>query len=187
METQPAMVLNDECLISRDLSKSLMGRVKEFASLANLKMTLNNEDEFDDEEDQDDNNVNDDEVKEQNPYSFRDDSVDERIPDTLFQEEVQGVNNMEERVIEQDAEQSDDPFNIYPMLNKLEKTDRKENIYSISSGQFKVSEIPRNGGSILGLLDEVVKVGQVIGYKMEGCVSNIAEIIEAQGAEEVYR
>nr|GFD05494.1 RNA-directed DNA polymerase, eukaryota, reverse transcriptase zinc-binding domain protein [Tanacetum cinerariifolium] len=104
-------------------------------------------------------------------------------------EEVQGVNNMEEGVIEQDAEQSDDPFNIYHMLNKLEKTDRKENIYddSISSGQFKVSEIPRNGGSILGLLDEVVKVGQVIGYKMEGCVSNIAEIIEAQGAEEVYR
>nr|GEZ77063.1 nucleotide-binding alpha-beta plait domain-containing protein [Tanacetum cinerariifolium] len=55
----------------------------------------------------------------------------------------------------------------------------------ISSGHFKVSEIPRNGGSILGLLDEVVKVGQVMGYKMEGCVSNIAEIIEAQGAKEV--
>nr|GEV22872.1 RNA-directed DNA polymerase, eukaryota, reverse transcriptase zinc-binding domain protein [Tanacetum cinerariifolium] len=153
-----------------------------------------------------------------------------------------GVNNIEEGVIEQDAEQSDDPFNIYPMLNKLEKMDRKENIsdgslkyspgYSpkenhdknsfngggdskgiensikknvtsknckftkqtndggndlISSGHFKVSEIPRNGGSILGLLDEVVKVGQVMGYKMKGCVSNIAEIIKAQGAEECVR
>nr|GEW60753.1 nucleotide-binding alpha-beta plait domain-containing protein [Tanacetum cinerariifolium] len=317
VETQPAMVLNDECLISRDLSKSLMGRVKEFASLAYLKMTLNNEgfmdvkiqylgefwvmlefvlketmkkfqdsvsigswfsvikaasmefqqvkriawvevegipfklwsgktfihiankwgelldvdnredtcfhskrlcihtkmdrsiseefkiihqgktywvranetpgwvsDFLDEKEDQDDNNVNDDEVKEQKPGLFRDDSVDERIPDTLFQEEVQGVNNMEEGVIEQDAEQSDNPFNIYLMLNKLEKTDRKENISdgslkypqnvtsknckftkqtndggkdSISSGQFKVSEIPRNGGSILGLLDECVR------------------------------
>nr|GEY24330.1 nucleotide-binding alpha-beta plait domain-containing protein [Tanacetum cinerariifolium] len=43
VETQPAMVLNGECLILRDLSKILMGRVKEFASLANLKMKLNNE------------------------------------------------------------------------------------------------------------------------------------------------
>ena len=40
---QPALVLDDECLISRDFSKSLQGRVKEFASLTNLKMTLNNE------------------------------------------------------------------------------------------------------------------------------------------------
>ncbi|GKC66927.1 nucleotide-binding alpha-beta plait domain-containing protein, partial [Tanacetum coccineum] len=39
----PAVVLDDECLLSRDLSKSLLGRVKEFASLANLKMALSNE------------------------------------------------------------------------------------------------------------------------------------------------
>ncbi|GJW20088.1 nucleotide-binding alpha-beta plait domain-containing protein [Tanacetum coccineum] len=38
----PAVVLDDECLLSRDLSKSLLGRVKEFASLANLKMALSN-------------------------------------------------------------------------------------------------------------------------------------------------
>nr|GFA87136.1 nucleotide-binding alpha-beta plait domain-containing protein [Tanacetum cinerariifolium] len=57
-------------------------------------------DEFDKEEDQDDNNVNEEEVKEQNPDLFRDDSDDERIPVTLFQEEVQGVNNMEEGLIE---------------------------------------------------------------------------------------
>ncbi|GJR10770.1 nucleotide-binding alpha-beta plait domain-containing protein [Tanacetum coccineum] len=39
----PALVLDDDCLFSKDLSKCLFGRVKEFASLANLKMTLNNE------------------------------------------------------------------------------------------------------------------------------------------------
>nr|GEY19072.1 reverse transcriptase domain-containing protein [Tanacetum cinerariifolium] len=53
-----------------------------------------------------------------------------------------------------------------------------------ASGHFKVSEIPRTGGSILGLIYEVVKVGQVMGYKMEGCMTNIADIIEAQGADE---
>ncbi|GJZ90923.1 nucleotide-binding alpha-beta plait domain-containing protein, partial [Tanacetum coccineum] len=42
-KTQPTMVLDDDCLISRDLSHFLMGRVKEFASLAHLKMTISNE------------------------------------------------------------------------------------------------------------------------------------------------
>ncbi|GJV01014.1 nucleotide-binding alpha-beta plait domain-containing protein [Tanacetum coccineum] len=43
IESVPAVVLDDECLLSKDLSKSLLGRVKEFASLANLKMALTNE------------------------------------------------------------------------------------------------------------------------------------------------
>nr|GEW63904.1 nucleotide-binding alpha-beta plait domain-containing protein [Tanacetum cinerariifolium] len=39
----PALVLDDDCVMSKDLSNCLLGRVKEFASLANIKMTLNNE------------------------------------------------------------------------------------------------------------------------------------------------
>nr|GEZ88950.1 RNA-directed DNA polymerase, eukaryota, reverse transcriptase zinc-binding domain protein [Tanacetum cinerariifolium] len=39
----PALVLDDDYVISKDLSNCLLGRVKEFASLANIKMTLNNE------------------------------------------------------------------------------------------------------------------------------------------------
>ncbi|GJV37618.1 nucleotide-binding alpha-beta plait domain-containing protein [Tanacetum coccineum] len=58
---------------------------------------------------------------------------------------------------------------------------------SVSSGHFKKSEAPKTGGSILQLLDDVVKVGQVMGYKMDGCMKNMAEIIESQGAEEVFR
>ncbi|GJY36480.1 hypothetical protein Tco_0421858 [Tanacetum coccineum] len=47
---------------------------------------------------------------------------------------------------------------------------------SLSSGHFKKSELPKTGGSILGLLDDVVKVGQVMSYKMEGCISNMDAI-----------
>ncbi|GKD16129.1 hypothetical protein Tco_1205287, partial [Tanacetum coccineum] len=36
----PTLVLDDECLNTSDLSNSLMGRVKEFASLSNLKMLI---------------------------------------------------------------------------------------------------------------------------------------------------
>ncbi|GJZ00356.1 RNA-directed DNA polymerase, eukaryota, reverse transcriptase zinc-binding domain protein [Tanacetum coccineum] len=39
----PAIVLDEECVNSIDLSTSLMGRVKEFASLTNLKTALLNE------------------------------------------------------------------------------------------------------------------------------------------------
>ncbi|GJW42034.1 nucleotide-binding alpha-beta plait domain-containing protein [Tanacetum coccineum] len=42
-ESSPAIVLDDECLNVKDLSVSLMGRVKELASLNNLKKALCNE------------------------------------------------------------------------------------------------------------------------------------------------
>nr|GEZ83294.1 nucleotide-binding alpha-beta plait domain-containing protein [Tanacetum cinerariifolium] len=43
MESTPTIVLDDECLNTKDLSCSLMGRVKEFTFLANLKKVLCNE------------------------------------------------------------------------------------------------------------------------------------------------
>ncbi|GJV05968.1 RNA-directed DNA polymerase, eukaryota, reverse transcriptase zinc-binding domain protein [Tanacetum coccineum] len=43
------------------------------------------------------------------------------------------------------------------------------------------------GGSMIGLLEKVVKVGQVMGFKMEGCISNMEEIIGSQGVEEAIQ
>ncbi|GJS21722.1 RNA-directed DNA polymerase, eukaryota [Tanacetum coccineum] len=37
------------------------------------------------------------------------------------------------------------------------------------------------GGSILGLLDDLIQIGQSMGYEMEGCIKDIGNIIEAQG------
>ncbi|GKE30700.1 nucleotide-binding alpha-beta plait domain-containing protein [Tanacetum coccineum] len=42
-EATPALVLSDECMLSKDLSKSLLGRVKQFVSLANLRKAVSNE------------------------------------------------------------------------------------------------------------------------------------------------
>ncbi|PWA90517.1 hypothetical protein CTI12_AA099490 [Artemisia annua] len=41
--SNPSIVLDDDCIFSRDLSKSLLGRVKEFSSLPNLKKVILNE------------------------------------------------------------------------------------------------------------------------------------------------
>nr|GEY70475.1 RNA-directed DNA polymerase, eukaryota [Tanacetum cinerariifolium] len=140
----------------------------------------------------------------------------------------QGEKNLEEGEMVVDVEKSEDPFNIYTLLNKkvvkdgndnksdgslnyppwfspMENND-ENNLHGggdsnyngeslikkprgvdnetsrnntlklkykvdgsdvVSSGYFKKSKIPRTGGSILGLLDEVVKVEQVMGYKRE--------------------
>ncbi|GKA24778.1 RNA-directed DNA polymerase, eukaryota, partial [Tanacetum coccineum] len=56
---------------------------------------------------------------------------------------------------------------------------------SRSSGYFRRTEGPRTGGSILQILDDVIKVGQTMGFKMDGCVSNIEDIIKRTGENEV--
>nr|GEX84239.1 RNA-directed DNA polymerase, eukaryota, reverse transcriptase zinc-binding domain protein [Tanacetum cinerariifolium] len=61
---------------------------------------------------------------------------------------------------------------------------KEETHGSTCSGYFKKVEFTRSGGSILNLMDELVKVGQTMGYKMEGCIKNIEEIIESQGVNE---
>nr|GEW07339.1 RNA-directed DNA polymerase, eukaryota, reverse transcriptase zinc-binding domain protein [Tanacetum cinerariifolium] len=56
---------------------------------------------------------------------------------------------------------------------------------SVGSGHFQHSEIPRFGGSLLNVIDELIKVGQTMGYIMDGCIKNIEEIVEMQGVDDV--
>nr|GEZ02254.1 RNA-directed DNA polymerase, eukaryota [Tanacetum cinerariifolium] len=58
---------------------------------------------------------------------------------------------------------------------------------STCSGHFKKSEVPRKGGSILELVDDLVNVRQTMGYNMTGCIKNMEEIIESQGVDEIHR
>nr|GFD40263.1 hypothetical protein [Tanacetum cinerariifolium] len=112
------------------------------------------------------NNENAEGVKEQNLDLFRDDSEDERIPETMFQDDVQGDINMEDGVYEQgtkhlsNSQQGMNPSSGKEDNSKTRKYNKQhmdDGNTSTASGHFKVSEIPRAGGSILGLLDEVVK------------------------------
>nr|GFA18768.1 nucleotide-binding alpha-beta plait domain-containing protein [Tanacetum cinerariifolium] len=58
---------------------------------------------------------------------------------------------------------------------------------STCSGYFKKSEVPRKGGSILKLIDDLVNVEQTMGYDMTGCIKNMEEIIKSQGVDEIHR
>ncbi|GKD11676.1 nucleotide-binding alpha-beta plait domain-containing protein [Tanacetum coccineum] len=57
----------------------------------------------------------------------------------------------------------------------------------MDSDHYRESEGSRKGGSILIMMDELVKVGQTMGYNMEGCMKNIEEIIESQGVDDVFQ
>ncbi|GJY47483.1 RNA-directed DNA polymerase, eukaryota, reverse transcriptase zinc-binding domain protein [Tanacetum coccineum] len=52
---------------------------------------------------------------------------------------------------------------------------------SICSGHFKKSNGSRTGGSIIQCIEDLVNVGQTMGYDMSGCLKNMENIIESQG------
>nr|GEX62741.1 RNA-directed DNA polymerase, eukaryota [Tanacetum cinerariifolium] len=115
------------------------------------------------------------------------------VPETVFDE-----SNGQKKDVSQD------PFGIYPMLNKKtnEKNDKDhsskgdgvsvnvnskgDDVDSVSIGRFKKSEAPRSGGSFLCLMEEVLKVGQTMGYNMKGVANNLSDIIESHGESGVW-
>nr|GEZ85533.1 nucleotide-binding alpha-beta plait domain-containing protein [Tanacetum cinerariifolium] len=218
-ESIPVVFLDDECLMSNDFSMSLLGRVKEFASLANLKVALCNEGfvnikikymgelwvllEF----------VTGESIK-----LFRDNvsagSWWGKLLDVDDQEETcyhskrlcihtkSGRNILESfKIIHRGTAHwiraCETPGWVPDFADESDDEDQEDNMSNdggakehIPGGEGDGNEQEDDlvsGGSILGILDEVVKVGQVMGYNMEGSKSNMADIIGSQGVEEVYR
>nr|GEY92636.1 RNA-directed DNA polymerase, eukaryota [Tanacetum cinerariifolium] len=166
--------------------------------------------DFMDDTEDDDINSMDEGDAEHRPDDFDINNDEEKVPDTCFEEEAEVKSPVDEKNSKNNLENSEYPFNIqglkYPTGftsiardtvevrpdNIVEANDAQSECCeanklkgngnsSISSGHFKVFEAPRSGGSIIGLLEEVVKVGQVMGFKMDRCISNMEEIIGSQG------
>nr|GFA24313.1 nucleotide-binding alpha-beta plait domain-containing protein [Tanacetum cinerariifolium] len=138
----------------------------------------------DDTEDEEINSLNEGDL-EQKSAEFEENSDEEIVPDTIFEGDDVEKRVADEKKEEKEMENSADPFNIYSLLNRpsgqnngedgshmIEKVNDAQNNCcenpnvkgtgngSISSGHFKVSEVPKTGGSMIDLLEEVVKVGQ---------------------------
>ncbi|GJT59828.1 RNA-directed DNA polymerase, eukaryota [Tanacetum coccineum] len=241
-DSAPAIVLDDNCLHSKDLSNSVLGRVKEFAALINTKTGI----KYMQDDDESDDESKGGDPKAQDLGSCGDDSDVAEVPETVFEGERQSNDKLDEESTGQMVNYSEDPFGIYTLLNKkkvmngvkgtsdqslkyppgftpnenmnefctnvenvsnvncdnsqdfnVEETNvgqegnrarqgSKEDVSeSACSGHFKKSLAPRTGGSILCLMEELAKVGPIMGYNMDGCLSNMTEIIESQGAAEM--
>ncbi|GJW94128.1 RNA-directed DNA polymerase, eukaryota, partial [Tanacetum coccineum] len=55
----------------------------------------------------------------------------------------------------------------------------------LSSGVRTNGHMPKKGGSVLEVLDKMIKVGQTMRYTMEGCMKDMEIIIGSQGAQDV--
>ncbi|GKB13997.1 hypothetical protein Tco_0847920, partial [Tanacetum coccineum] len=69
--------------------------------------------------------------------------------------------------------------NVSRVFNTYEKAGGE----SMDSDHCREFEGSRKGDSILMLMDELVKVGQTMGYNMDGCMKNI----ESQGVDGVFQ
>ncbi|GJU60594.1 hypothetical protein Tco_1238360, partial [Tanacetum coccineum] len=123
--------------------------------------------------------VSDTEVEEENPKS-KDGVV------SMFYTRAKCAENVE---MDNQKDNCDGEFgnvnNISDEVNFSSgfNTYKKAGGESMDSDHCRESEGSRKGGSILMLMDELVKVGQTMGYNMDGCMKNIEEIIESQGVD----
>ncbi|GJT93300.1 hypothetical protein Tco_1082145 [Tanacetum coccineum] len=121
----------------------------------------------------------------------------EEVPETIFGVNSSSPNNYSEEMGEQ---HSGDLFKIYDMLKKKKlcgeapsssfnakvmntSQEVHEEVNSESAGQRVVN----NGGSVLGVMEDMIRVGQAMGYSMDGCVKDFEFIIGNQGDEAVLR
>ena len=69
------------------------------------------------------------------------------------------------------------------VMNMSQEVNDSINGESVSS----IPGIVHNGGSIIGLLDDMVRVGHSMGYKLDGCLKDMERIIGAQGETDVLK
>ncbi|GJS50273.1 RNA-directed DNA polymerase, eukaryota [Tanacetum coccineum] len=110
----------------------------------------------------------------------------DRVLESSFSHANDLVHDTSNNNVTGDAEpHSKDPFNIYGILNQQHnKAINSSTVQSLSSklkernlnggvsshhSKNSCSSKNKAGGSILEVMDEIVKVGQTMGYNMEGC------------------
>nr|GEZ35079.1 RNA-directed DNA polymerase, eukaryota [Tanacetum cinerariifolium] len=81
------------------------------------------------------------------------------VSETYFGEDDDNLGNDQDPIQPlNEKETSNDPFNIYDLLKKYDKGE---------------------GGSILEVLDDMIKVGQTMRFSMEGCMKDMENIIRS--------
>nr|GEZ79698.1 RNA-directed DNA polymerase, eukaryota, reverse transcriptase zinc-binding domain protein [Tanacetum cinerariifolium] len=120
------------------------------------------------------------------------------VPKTLEAvENIVGAEYAELKVAEEN--QSSDPFGVYNLLKdkrvhefnefievkSRDKRNKNEGVESVGSGHFQKMDIPKSGGSILSMMDELIKVGQTMRFKMDGCIKNIEDIVAMKGVDDI--
>nr|GFA20834.1 RNA-directed DNA polymerase, eukaryota, reverse transcriptase zinc-binding domain protein [Tanacetum cinerariifolium] len=101
-----------------------------------------------------------------------DDSDVEGISETFLENDHRGVD------LNTEIDKVNSPLVHMKVMNNSQKV--HENVTSNGESAFNYSHNAHNGGLILEVLDDMIRVGQSIGYAMEGCMKDIEHIIGTQ-------
>nr|GEZ74948.1 RNA-directed DNA polymerase, eukaryota, reverse transcriptase zinc-binding domain protein [Tanacetum cinerariifolium] len=192
LDSSPVMVLDDSYLNEKDYSLCLMCKVKDFATLANLKVVVANEGfdnikfkymrgywvmmEFQTEVTKlkfQENSI----MKtwfSQIQLASSDFNTDRRVTWVEIEEDndeeedsevgsYEEVPNGEDVKNVEDLEGDSDGEIVHDTKFEEDFSNQKGEKYSVGQGHFKKSEVPKASGSILQLIDDLVKVGETIG------------------------
>nr|GEW93757.1 RNA-directed DNA polymerase, eukaryota [Tanacetum cinerariifolium] len=179
ISSSPALVLDDSCLIDRDMSNHVLGKEMEYSSdVESAHAFINNE-------------LNPPPIGEEPDDEFMND--EDEVPETIFGSSSPVPNHRDE---DKNAAHSDDPFGLYDLLkNKKGETNHVFNARVMNSSQdipvdsnktFSCQNVVKSGGSVLDVMEDIIRVGQVMGYSMEGCVKDLENIIGKQGEDNDY-
>nr|GEW88148.1 RNA-directed DNA polymerase, eukaryota [Tanacetum cinerariifolium] len=62
-----------------------------------------------------------------------------------------------------------------------------QDVYKEASCDNVDPNVVKKGGSVLGVMDDMIRVGKAMGYSMDGCVKHLEQIIGTQGVGDVSR
>ncbi|GJS95704.1 RNA-directed DNA polymerase, eukaryota [Tanacetum coccineum] len=194
VNSNPALVLDDTCIKDHDFSLSLMGKVSNVTAIPNLYSILFNEGFHstkitylrrtwvllvtDSIESKDKllNHTGDDFVGDKDKI---DSSDIDRLSESSFSHVNDLVHDIDNNNVAADVgSHSDDPFNLYGILNNQHK---KANDSSTAKPEYPLDSLrliiktttlllvnSKEGGSILDVMEEIIKVRHTMGYNMEG-------------------
>ncbi|GJS88795.1 RNA-directed DNA polymerase, eukaryota [Tanacetum coccineum] len=106
---------------------------------------------------------------------------------TLKMLETRKENDHVEAAINNEAEKVPTPLVNAKVMNNSQEVQENVDVMNNSNGEsaYQNDHNVHSGGSILGLMEDMIRVGQSMGYTMEGCMKDIEHIIGTQGVDDV--
>ncbi|GKB79236.1 RNA-directed DNA polymerase, eukaryota [Tanacetum coccineum] len=101
--------------------------------------------------------------------------------------ETRKENGHVEAAINNEAEKVPTPLVNAKVMNNSQEVQENVDVMNNSNGEsaYQNDHNVHSGGSILGLMEDMIRVGQSMGYTMEGCMKDIEHIIGTQGVDDV--
>lgn len=75
----------------------------------------------------------------------------------------------------------------FPSVVNAKVMNNSQDFFQDANSDSVNPSVVKTGGSILGILEDMIRVGQAMGYSMDGCLKDFERIIGNQGADDVHR